>query len=43
MCVCGEQHNCIVCGKPVKTDREGKVHDKCYTFDVMLLAQDSEE
>lgn len=25
------EYNCIICGEPVKTKREGKIHNECYT------------
>jgi len=30
------EYNCIVCDKPVKTEREGKIHDTCYTTENMF-------
>ena len=32
--------DCIACGKPVLTEREGRIHDRCYTMGVVLVVQD---
>ena len=31
---------CIVCDKPVLTQREGRIHDECYTPEVVRIVQD---
>lgn len=30
------KERCIACGKPVLTEREGKIHDECYTKEAMF-------
>lgn len=32
--------DCIACGEPVLTRREGNIHDRCYTPQVVMIVQD---
>jgi len=38
-----EPETCIVCGRPVLTAREGRVHDECYTLPVAIAAQEGDD
>lgn len=38
-----QRERCIVCGKAVRTEREGKVHDKCYTPAFVMSIHDGDD